>query len=803
MKRMLWLVLSAGALSTVTHAPTLAHAQSSDDDEDQLLVDEAKRAISKKEYARAGKLLDKALAINPRRIDLYVLRASVYGIQKEHGKAIALLEKARVLAPTNSFVIAGLGIQLVQSGDPAKGVPLLESIAAKEPDRYAVQVVLGHQYEKTGKWTEAITAFEAYFKSRPKELAKEDRLHLIAEANAYLRSGDPEQARTAYDEILEITPDSELARLGRAWSAAAIDCRDAMPMFGEMTDLEDKYPEVSLVRGRCAMMLNQIDVALEAAERYRTARPEQGDGWALLGDVRDAKKNYQAAETAYQKAIGVEPDNRLYAFKLGRTERRLGKTQAAADRLRASGPPESFEDDWTLEYGEALFTLDQVQDLQVHIQPWADAHPTHAQGQFLHGVTLYRGGDAAGAIDHLAMAHDGGEGRAKAPLVEALDTMAVAAVEKQDLAGAEALLVRADAVGGDLLTWRNLGAVLIAQGDHDRAIVALKKAADADRKDAVVQHLLARAYQATKKYDDARAAYGRAIKAYGKDPRVVTAQLDLANAELTAGRGESAVDAVESALGATSDAGTKAVLSKALVDAARAASTDDMRSGRFGQAVKMLKRIEKRVSDADVTDLRCDLALAHTGNGSRAPALELLKKLEKSKAKCPFVSPADELAVPILIAWNEGASLKKAKKALTRLEALRKKASGVAEPLARLAGKDIALRAAQEAYDGGSLKSAASYLADAKLYDKRSPELAHNLAVIDLANGKLDDAIDALKAIADVVPEANVNLGIAYEKKGEPLKALEYWKKAVAEGVHHRGLDEWIETKERFWGGGQ
>ena len=52
------------------------------------------------------------------------------------------------------------------------------------------------------------------------------------------------------------------------------------------------------------------------------------------------------------------------------------------------------------------------------------------------------------------------------------------------------------------------------------------------------------------------------------------------------------------------------------------------------------------------------------------------QKLEKAKATCPFVSPADELAVPILIAWNEGASLRKAKKALARLDKIRSKARG-------------------------------------------------------------------------------------------------------------------------------
>ena len=117
-----------------------------------------------------------------------------------------------------------------------------------------------------------------------------------------------------------------------------------------------------------------------------------------------------------------------------------------------------------------------------------------------------------------------------------------------------------------------------------------------------------------------------------------------------------------------------------------------------------------------------------------------------------------------------------------------------------MAARDIALRAAQEAYAGGNLKKAEQFLSDAKLYDKKSPELAHNLAVVQLANGKLDSAINELDRIKDDVPEAYINLGIAYDKKHDPEKALQYWKKAVSEGAHYGPLKDWIEAKERFWG---
>ena len=801
MKNLVWLVAIAAAGAALGGSPPPAAAQA-EDEESELLVEEARRAIGKKDYDRAGKLLDKALQVNPRRIDLYVLRASVHGVRKEHDRAIALLEKAQKLAPDNPSVTTALGVQLVQAGQADRGVPMLEAIVARQPGRYDAQVVLGHRYVADARWAEAVTAFEAYFEHRPREIAGEDHLHQPDFANAHLRAGDPARARELYEAILDRRPKSEIARLGVAWSAAAIDCRDALPLFEGLGDLEAKYGEVSLVRGRCALLLGRLDEALAAAERYRKAAPDAGDGWALLGDVQTAKKNHTAAEAAYAKAVAAEPDDKLHAFKLGRAERALGKLQAAADRLKESGPPRDFEDDWTIEYGEALLALGEVQVLRVHIEPWAEEHPKHATGQYLLGATLFEIGETEAAVARLERAA-GGEPRARQPLIDALNTLAVGLVASGKLGEARALLEQAEAVGDDVLTWRNLGAVLIAQGtaaDVEKATTILDKAVAADRDDPVAQHLRARAYQAAGKPDEARGSYGRAIKEYGKDRRVVAAQLDLANAELAAGRGEQAVDALEAALGGAEDAATRKMLGDAMVDAARGAATDAMRSGRFSSAVRVLRQVEKRAGD-DASAVRCDLALAATGAGQRDLALDHLRKLEKAKAKCPFVAPADELAVPILIAWNEGAALRKAKKALERLEKLRSKARGVAEPLARLAARDIALRAAEASYDAGSLKQAARFLGKARLYDKRNPELAHNLAVIKLAEGDVDEAIRDLDRIKDEVPEAYVNLGIAYDRKRDAAKALDYWKKAQAAGVRFKALDAWIAAKQRFWGG--
>ncbi|KAB2910681.1 MAG: tetratricopeptide repeat protein, partial [Kofleriaceae bacterium] len=400
------------AAMMIAVAPPAAVAQRDQDEESQLLVEEAKRALGKKDYGRAGGLLDKALRVSPRRIDLYILRASIHGIAGEHPAAVALLERARKLAPDNAGVLTALGIQLVQAGRAGEGVPLLEKMVTADPRRYDAQVVLGHQYARQAEWGASANAFDAYFAHRPKALAGEDVIHRRDHAGATLRSGDAKRAIALYQQVLAVDKQDEMARLGVAWSTAALSCKKAMPVLDGIADLEAKYAEVSLVRGRCALLLNRVDEALARAERYRKAMPDSVLGWALLGDVRIAQRNWKEAEVAFQRAAEKEPGDAVIAFKLARTERMLGKPAAAAERLRAAGPPRNFEDDWTLEYGEALLALKQAQPLRDHIAPWMKTHGGNATGEFLLGTALYYLGENAAAVPHLDRALSGGEPRA-------------------------------------------------------------------------------------------------------------------------------------------------------------------------------------------------------------------------------------------------------------------------------------------------------------------------------------------------------------------------------------------------------
>jgi predicted negative regulator of RcsB-dependent stress response len=159
--------------------------------------------------------------------------------------------------------------------------------------------------------------------------------------------------------------------------------------------------------------------------------------------------------------------------------------------------------------------------------------------------------------------------------------------------------------------------------------------------------------------------------------------------------------------------------------------------------------------------------------------------------------------VPILAAFTEGLNPKRAAKSLERLTALGGKSTGGAAALLGTAIRVVALNAAQDAYRDGQLAAARKYLATAKAANAKvgNDEVAHNLAVLDLADGKVDSAIAQLERLSSKVPEALVNLGIAYERKGDQAKALDAWRRAKKLGVRFGPLPEWIDAKERIYGG--
>lgn len=83
--------LAAGARPAWAQRPTQV------EDESAALVDEGRRALRAGDLGGAARALDQALALNPRRLEAYGLRAAVHAARGEHARGVALMRKAREL----------------------------------------------------------------------------------------------------------------------------------------------------------------------------------------------------------------------------------------------------------------------------------------------------------------------------------------------------------------------------------------------------------------------------------------------------------------------------------------------------------------------------------------------------------------------------------------------------------------------------------------------------------------------------------------------------------------------------------
>jgi tetratricopeptide (TPR) repeat protein len=771
------------------------------EDESAALVEEGRAALKRGKLDDAARALDQALALNPRRVEAYVLRSAVHAARREHEQGIQLMRRAQALAPGDDEVLVALGSHLLLAGDAAAGVPLLAQVTARNPARYDAQLLLGHHHYGRASWPEAIAALEAYFAHRPRALAGEDPRYRVDLGDAYLRARQPTQALARFEQALRDKPGDLRARIGVAWATAALDCRKARPLLERLAELAASHPEIWLVDGQCALAMDDISGALALGRRYLEKAPSAGAaGHALVGEAQAARGNLAEARRELEKARALEPGRRRWPVRLAVVLRRAGDPAAAFATLEQIGAPErpAADPDWWTEVGEALLARGQATATVERLAPVIAQLPDHAAIRTVLGAAQLEAGSAEAAIETLDTAHRlAATPRVKRLLVDALVTVAHGKLQSGEAAAAETLLVRADALDDHPVVWRNLGVARLALDRPADAIEVLDRAVKAEPSGTTLM-LAARARALAGDGAGARPLYERAL-ATDKDHAVDIA-LDWAASELSGGEPAIAVTALEKTA-AKAKAGPLAARHKtALATARHAAGVAALRAGAGRQAVELLRAAAAAESSLAI---RCDLALAAVVAGDAAAALAALRAI--TGQSCPFPPPADTQAAPILIAFTEGLTPRRAGAALDRLTALAPRSTGPAAALLGTSLRVVALEAAREAYAAGRIAQARQHLTAARKASSRvgTDELAHNLAVLDLAEGKLDAAIAQLERLTTKLPEALVNLGIAYDRKGEPQKALDAWRRARRAGARFAPLGDWIDAKERVHGKGE
>lgn len=796
-----WVTATSVVLLIAWLAGGIAFAQrpTRGDADSAAFVREGRAALRRGDLDEAARALDQALVLDPRRVDAYVLRSAVYAARKQYQQGIALMRRAQLLAPNDAEVLTALGTHLVLSGDTATGVPLLEQVVAKEPGRYDAQLLLGRHWHAIGRWPDAIRALESYFAHRPRELAGEDARYQVELADSYLRFREPRKALALFETAARNRKHDLRARMGIAWATAALDCKKARSQLRELEPVAAKYPEIWLVEGQCALVLGDVTSALALGRRYLERAPtSRAAGHALVGEAYAARGAFEEAQRELETARGLEPSHRRWPVRLAYVQRRAGKLDDALATLDAVGTPASaaLDPGWWVELGEVLLARGDAKGVIARLGPVLAELPNHAAVRTVLGEAQLAAGQAEAAIASLEEAEAiQTSARSRRLLARALATAGAAKLAANNASDAEPLLVRAEQLEPSALVLRDLGIAKLALGKTAEAVSLLERAASIEPTPIGLM-LAARARAQAGDAALARALYERAL---ASDPDNVEVALDWAASEVAGGDPAIAVAVLEKTSAAARSGAVAARHGAALAIARHAAGLVQLRAGNGAKAVELLRAA--MASEATLAR-KCDLAVATVVAGDAAAARTALEQIQGQR--CPFPPPADTQASAILIAFTDGLEPRRAARALDRLTALASKASGITAQMLGTATRIVAINAAQDAYRKGRFARARQYLAIAKTANAAagSDEIAHDIAVIDVAEGRYDAAITALERLAGKLPEALVNLGLAYERKGDHARALDAWRRARKANVRFPQLTDWLDAKERIYGEG-
>jgi tetratricopeptide (TPR) repeat protein len=789
---------------------------------DQAL-DDGTKALEADDFPLAEQKFREAISLDAKLNAAYwKLAAILYG-KKKYAEAVELLRRAPDQTDLDVREQLGLSLYKTANPPPAESIRLLEDVVSKRPESYAAQLQLGQHLYKTDP-KHGAAALEMYLKYRPPSAASLDpQIHMIL-GTAYMLSKDWDAAQKEFDGLLKTKPNDMTAKLMLgAVLVGKGSCSQAISLYERILSEAQRQPSIYYNLGTCYLREKRPADALRESELYIKAKPQDAKGHVLTCDALYEQKNYPRALTECQQAERLDQVNGAIKGKVGRIYLGMKNYSSAVTYLEqavAGQKASGNKDPETLgALAEAYAAVHAPKDKLNSIADDLSSLRQDPKALATAGQVYFLAGNDERAMTTLnaSLAIEPNNAGARAGLVKVLNRRAGVAVEKGENGSAYNLLSEAiKLTPDDLMTNRNLGLVLLSSKKYSEAEQVLARSLKKVPNDMIVNRLMARAQLGQRKTSAAQATYEKAaqmaLRTRGPDLAAVYTELGPMYTE--SGQLDQAVSVLETAV--------KEAAATPIVTVAQR----NLAIAHFKRALAKLR--DPKQSDAALEDMveaakapRGALTAKESAAVSCGEAIAALKANKIQQAEdawdaaiksggdnaCQFKPPYDKLGTKFFIAYTQyrdaGSPQKREAAAKLFASLVSRVTGGTADWLRALLRSGYELLG-YDFYQRSDEKRAGAFLASASRVpskgDKR--DLEHNLAVIDLFSGKAPQAEKVFDALGTRPCEALVNLGILRDRQGESKKALDLYKRAKACGARAPKLAEWIDVKERLFGGG-
>ncbi len=238
----------------------------------------AKLALDNGQLDKAKDYANKALSINDKTLNAYLVLADVAYKQKDNAEIEKLLQTAQNKVKGNITeeidVIKNAGKYYALQKQPEKILALTEELSSRYPDNTSVLSLQA----------------QAQIINNKKTLAEETLLKLISLDKGNIGN------RLLLIKLMSEQPDKE---------------QETLKLLDETAQLTPNNPEALIYKTAYLIRIKQTPEALKLADKIDRLFPKMVLGKLLKGDVYLADKKLDKAAEMYQKAYNIEPNDRI------------------------------------------------------------------------------------------------------------------------------------------------------------------------------------------------------------------------------------------------------------------------------------------------------------------------------------------------------------------------------------------------------------------------------------------------------------------------------------------------------------
>lgn len=398
-------------------------------------------------YVQARKSFEQALALKPD-LTSAALRLATMDVRDKNFPAARSRYKA-ILNKDNKSVAAMVGLAELAALEKKEQEYLgwLENAAKVSPTAFVPRAMMAHYYLGKNAPQKALNVAREAVAARPES---PDALNLLGQVQ--LASGDKENALATYKKLVSLAPKSAPALYSLAKAHAAMgDEKATRNALHHALKLQPDYVEAVTSLAALEARTGNHGEALRLARELQKIAPDSPAGLILEGDALIAAKAYAQAAQLYENILKGNQDSSL-AIKRHLALLRAGDTRKAEDSLL----------NW-------LKTYPQDQVVRAYLAESYIKRKLNRQAIEQYQVLLRTAPDNPNLLNNLANLYR-----------EEKDPRALTTAEK-------AYKLRADHPAfADTLGW-----ILIQQGNIQRGLPLLEKAAAAAPKHPEIRYHLA------------------------------------------------------------------------------------------------------------------------------------------------------------------------------------------------------------------------------------------------------------------------------------------------------------------------